>query len=238
MPTIQWVTFDCYGTLIDWESGIADALAPFLPDSVSRKALVSRYTALEAAVEKEAYLPYREVLAKTSRLVLSTLGHPLPPGREHVLPDSLPTWRAFPEVPDALRLLRAAGYRLAILSNVDRDLLAASITHLGVAPDLMITAEDSRSYKPAAGHWVLFQERSGASRQNTVHVAASLYHDIVPAGALDYRTVFIKRHRVEPVGDARPTRVLPDLRRLPQTIAELDAGPEAPRAPRRSREPT
>jgi 2-haloacid dehalogenase len=229
MAMIEWLTFDCYGTLIDWESGIADALSPFLPPPVDRKALAARYIALEATVEKKAYRPYRDVLAETSGLLLSTHGHPLPPGATQVLPNSLPAWCPFPEVPAALRLLRAAGYRLAILSNVDRDLLRASAGPLGIEPDLVVTAEDCRSYKPAPGHWEQFRARSGASPDRTVHVGASLFHDMVPACALGYRTVFIDRHG-EPLGDVRPTRVLRDLRRLPQTIADLD-GEEEPRRP-------
>jgi len=219
-PTGGWITFDCYGTLIDWEGGVAGALAPFLPRPADPRTLAARYIAVEAQVEHEAYRPYRDVLAEASARLMRALGHPLPPGRERVLPESLPCWPAFPEVPEALRALRNAGYRLAILSNVDRDLIAASLRHLGIEPDLVITAEDSRSYKPAPGHWRLFEERSGASPRRTVHVAASLFHDIVPATALGYRTAFINR-RGEPVTGARPMRVLPDLAGLPQAIAEI-----------------
>jgi 2-haloacid dehalogenase len=222
---VAWITFDCYGTLVDWESGIADALAPFLPPPVDRMALAARYIALEATVEQKVYRPYRDVLAETSGRLMSQLGHPLPPERGRVLPDSLPSWRPFPEVTAALRTLRASGYRLAILSNADRDLLRASVAQLGIVPDLLITAEECRSYKPAPGHWEQFRARSGASPGRTVHVGASLYHDMVPAGSLGYRTVFINRHG-ETVGDVRPTRVLPDLRSLPQTISALDGRPE------------
>jgi 2-haloacid dehalogenase len=220
MATVEWITFDCYGTLIDWEAGVVEALAPFLPPPVDRRSLAARYIAVEAEVEKERYRPYREVLALSSARLLAKLGRPLPPGQEQTLPDSLPRWRPFPEVPDALAALRARGYRLAILSNVDRDLLATSIKHLGVAPDLLVTAEDCRSYKPATGHWQHFQGLSGAGADRTIHVGASLYHDVTPAGRLGYRTVWINRHG-EPVSDAAPTRVLPDLRALPQTIDEL-----------------
>jgi 2-haloacid dehalogenase len=127
---------------------------------------------------------------------------------------------AFPEVPAALRALQTAGRRIAILSNVDRDLIATSIPKLGIAPDLVVTAEDVGSYKPAAGHWTRFAELTGASAAETVHVGASQYHDMLPAAALGYRTVFIDRH-----GEAvtsRPTRVLRDLSGLPNAIAELD----------------
>ena len=114
------------------------------------------------------------------------------------------------------------GRHLAILSNVDRELLARSIVRLGVEPDLIITAEDCRSYKPALGHWERFRALSGASPAVTVHVAASLFHDIVPATAQGYRTVFINR-RGEPQqpGAAGPTCTLPDLAALPGVIDAL-----------------
>jgi len=220
MDPVDWITFDCYGTLIDWEGGVADALAPFLPPPVDRMALSSRYIAMEAEVEHEAYRPYRDVLAETSGRLLRTLGRPLPPGRERVLPESLPSWRPFRDVPETLRALRASGRRLAILSNVDRDLLMTSIARLGIEPDLTVTADDCRSYKPAPGHWEFFQSRSGARPARTVHVGASLFHDMVPAGALGYRTVFVNR-RGERVEGATPSRVIPDLRSLPEVIAEL-----------------
>jgi len=224
MATVEWITFDCYGTLIDWEGGVADALAPFLPAPVDRRALAARYIAVEAEVEHGAYRPYRDVLADASARLMTSLGSPLPPGRARVLPESLPRWRPFPEVPGALLALRRAGYRLAILSNVDRDLLQHSLAQLGAVPDAVVTAEDCGSYKPAPGHWQRFQAETGARPNRTVHVGASLYHDMVVAGTLGYRTVFINRHG-EPVKDARPTRVLRDLAALPDTIADLAGAP-------------
>jgi len=218
--TVEWITFDCYGTLIDWEGGVADALTPLLPPPVDRRSLAARYIALEAEVEGETYRPYRQILAEASGRLMTALGHPLPPGREWILPESLPSWRPFPEVRGALAALRDAGHRLAVLSNVDRDLLAVSVERLGIVVDLMITAEDCRSYKPAPGHWHEFQTRSGATPARAVHVGASLYHDMAPAAALGYRTVFINRHG-EPVTGAAPTRVLRDLAALPTTIVEL-----------------
>ncbi len=220
MTSVDWITFDCYGTLIDWERGVADALGPFLPPPVDAAALAARYIAIEAEVERERYRPYREILAVTAARVMEAIGRPLLAGRERVLADSLPSWRPFPEVPPALGALRAAGYRLAILSNVDRDLLAASVTHLGVQPDLTVTAEDCRSYKPTQAHWDQFRTLSGTSPSRTVHVAASVFHDIVPATALGYRTVFVNRHHA-PITGGPPTRVLADLRTLPQVIDEL-----------------
>jgi len=218
--TVEWITFDCYGKLIDWQDGVADTLSPFLPPPVDRAALAARYITVEAEVEHESYRPYRDVLAVASARLLETLGHPLPPGRERVLPDSLGSWRPFPEVPEALRVLRDQGYRLAILSNVDRDLLASSIVHLGIQPDLAITAEDCGSYKPAPGHWRRFQALSGAGPGRTIHVAASLFHDIIPATSFGYRTVFVNRHGA-PISGATPTRTVRDLRALPRVLGEL-----------------
>jgi 2-haloalkanoic acid dehalogenase type II len=220
----EWLTFDCYGTLIDWEGGVADALGPFLSGAPDRRTLAGRYIEIEAEVEHEAYRPYRDVLAEASARLMRELGHPLPAGRERVLPDSLPRWRPFAEVPEALRQLRDRGHRIAILSNVDRDLIEASLPSLGITPDLIITAEDCRSYKPAPGHWAAFRARSGAEPAQTVHVGASLYHDMIPAAALGYRTVFINRHR-DPVRGAAPTRVLTDLAPLPAAIDALTSSP-------------
>ncbi len=217
---IEWVTFDCYGTLIDWEGGITGALAPFLASPVEQDVLAARYIQVEAEVEKEVYRPYREVLALASARLLAGMGHVLPPGQEYVLPNSLSNWRPFPEVPAALRALKAAGFRIAILSNVDRALIATSVPHLGTAPDLIVTAQDCQSYKPATGHWQHFQDLTSAGPETTLHVGASPYHDMIPASQLGYRTVWINRHQ-EPTAGATPTRVLPDMSGLPQVATEL-----------------
>ena len=110
--------------------------------------------------------------------------------------------------------------RSTILSNVDRDLIAASIPQLGLEPDLVVTAEDSGSYKPAPGHWRVFRERSGAALEATIHVGASQYHDMRPAGALGYRTVFVDRHGEKL--ETAPTRVINDLSPLPDVIDALE----------------
>jgi 2-haloacid dehalogenase len=222
---IRWVTFDCYGTLIDWEGGIADALLPLLHAPIDRRELARRYIAVEALVESEAYRAYREVLAEAGTRLLASLGVTAP----SPLPDSLPRWRPFAEVPAALAALRQRGRRIAILSNVDRDLIAASIPKLGIAPDLVVTAQDCGSYKPALGHWRTFAERSGAAPDVTVHVGASQYHDVRPAASLGYRTVFVDRHGEAlethgpgPLSAERATRVIGDLTALPDVIDELE----------------
>lgn len=218
--SVGWLTFDCYGTLIDWERGVADALLPLLPAGTDRTALAERYIEVEAEVEKGEHLLYRDVLDRAGRRLLAEKGRPLPDDAVSPLPGSLPSWPPFPEVPAALRELRARGYRLAILSNVDRDLLAASIRNIGVEPDLAVTAEDVKSYKPARGHWWRFEELTGSGTASTIHVAASLYHDIRPTAEWGYRNVWIAR-RSEPLRGASPTRILPDLRGLPDTVDEL-----------------
>ena len=216
---VEWVTFDCYGTLIDWERGITDALLPLLPPGTDRQALAEWYIAMEAEFEAEGYHLYRHVLDRVGRRVLKSLDVPIREDQPSPLPPSLADWRPFAEVPAALGLLRERGRKLAILSNVDRDLLESSIASLGVRPDLAITAQDCGSYKPVAGHWRQFLQRSGTTKDRTVHVGASQYHDMRPAAALGFRTVFVDRH-----GEAletSPTRVISDLRTLPDLIDEL-----------------
>lgn len=219
--TVEWVTFDCYGTLIDWERGITDALMPYLPVETDRVALAEWYIAMEARFEAEGYHLYKDVLDRVGRRVLRSLDVPIPDDAPSPLPTSLGDWEPFPEVPASLRALRESGRKIAILSNVDRDLLELSIAKLGIRPDLAITAEDSGSYKPAFGHWKRFLEKTSARTDRTVHVGASQYHDMRPAAALGFRTVFVDRHS-EPL-ETSPTRVIRDLAPLPAVIDELAA---------------
>jgi 2-haloacid dehalogenase len=177
---------------------------------------------MEAQFEAEGFHLYKDVLDRVGRRVLRSLDAPIPDNKPSPLPSSLEDWLPFPEAPTALRALVAQGRYLAILSNVDRDLLELSIGRLGIRPDLAITAEDAHSYKPAPGHWRRFLERSGSSADRTVHVGASQFHDMRPAAALGFRTVFIDRHGE--TLETSPTRVLRDLSTLPDVIGELAAG--------------
>ncbi|HET6850607.1 MAG TPA: HAD family hydrolase [Gaiellales bacterium] len=214
----RWLTFDCYGTLIDWNGGISTVLAAvFEPDDVPR--LLSRYHELEPRIEAERYRSYRQVLDLCLSGLAMEEGRGLADGESTALSESLPRWPAFPEVPDALAQLQADGWRLAILSNCDRDLIAASLPRLGVRFDRVITAEDVGSYKPDHGHWQRFWELTGADRDLQVHVGASLFHDVAPAGELGIRSVWVNRLG-EPAGPD-PDREVRDLGGVPDAAAQL-----------------
>ena len=183
----RWATFDCYGTLIDWNGGIGRELERLFGAARGAE-LLHAYHELEPQVQREdPGRTYREVMA----VALARLGAPA--DEEDALARSLPRWDPFPEVPAALDEARARGWRLAILSNTDRDLLDASLARIGVEFEQTIVASEIGSYKPAHAHWDEFFARSGASRVCHVHVAASLYHDIAPATALGLRTIWISR---------------------------------------------
>jgi len=183
----RWATFDCYGTLIDWNAGIGRVLERLFGAARGGE-LLHRYHELEPQIQREdPSRSYREVMA----VALARLGAPA--SRQDALGRSLPDWAPFPEVPAALDEARGRGWRLAVLSNTDRDFLAASLARVGVEFELTIVASEIGSYKPAPAHWEEFFARSGADRERHVHVAASLFHDIAPAAALGLRTIWINR---------------------------------------------
>jgi 2-haloacid dehalogenase len=197
----RWATFDCYGTLVDWNTGIR---------SVVGDELLARYHEVEPKVQAEQpSLSYRDVMRETLRRLefadVDALGQ------------SLPGWPVFPEVPDALEAARERGWKLGILSNTDRDFIEASMASIGVPFELAIVASEVGSYKPAPGHWRAFEREVG--RLPDVHVGASHFHDVVPASQLGITTVWINRLAED--GDLAPTRELRDLALLPETLAEL-----------------
>ena len=213
----RWATFDCYGTLIDWNAGIGGVLERFYGTEQAPE-LLRRFHELEPEVQAERYRSYAEVLTLTLERLANEVGYGIPEGESGVLPQSLPDWPAFPEVPSALAELRNRGWSLAILSNSDRDLIAASQRQLGVPIDLVVVAEDVRSYKPEHGHWRRFDELT-ADREHHVHVGASLFHDIAPGRELGLRTVWINRLGEE--AEPKPDVELPDLSGLPDALDEL-----------------
>lgn len=214
----RWATFDCYGTLVDWETGIGRELARLWPESDVR-ALRARYHEIEPRVQLAGSIPYRDVLREALVLLAESEGLDLQPGDESALALSLPGWPVFPEVPGALGQLRARGWRLVALSNTDPDLLAASLEAIGVPFDGAVVASEIGSYKPAHGHWEAFRERFPASADRHAHVAASLFHDIAPAHELGILAVWI--NRLEETSDLPREAELPDLAALPETLERL-----------------
>jgi len=208
----RWATFDCYGTLIDWNGGIRRELARLFGAGEAAR-LLERYHEVEPEVEAGSFRSYRDVLTETLR----RLGAPA--GEEDALARSLPGWEPFPEVPAALEDARRRGWRLAILSNTDRDFIAASKERLGVPFDETVVAEQIGSYKPAHRHWDEFFRRTGADPAGHVHVGASLFHDIAPANELGLRTVWV--NRLDEAPGPEPTRELSSLAGLADVLDEL-----------------
>jgi 2-haloacid dehalogenase len=214
----HWATFDCYGTLIDWERGIRDELAHLWPEADSHK-LLARFHEIEPKVQAGSSLPYREVLARTLESIAEQEGLDLRPLDREALADSLPTWPLFPEVRASLEELVSRRWRWGILSNTDPDLLAASILNIGVHPDVTVTAREAGWYKPVHAHWVVFRQRTGADPSRHVHVAASLFHDIAPAAVLGIPAVWV--NRLGEQSDLPRAAELPDLASLADVLDKL-----------------
>jgi 2-haloacid dehalogenase len=219
MATDRWATFDCYGTLIDWNGGIRAELERVLgedADEAELDSLLRRYHGIERDLERDGNLTYREVMTEAMR----RLGAPA--GEEGGLADSLPSWQPFPEVCDALAEARERGWKLAILSNSDADLIEASKALIGVPFEETVVASEIHSYKPALLHWLEFQARTLVEKRRHVHVGASVYHDIAPANTLRIPSIWINRLEEHPA--TTPTRELPDLAELPDTLDEIIPG--------------
>ncbi len=217
----RWATFDCYGTLVDWNGGIGAELESLFGVE-HRDRLLERYHELEPEIQAETpETSYREVLTLALERLSQEEGVALPEGESRALARSLPDWPVFPDVPPGLEEARNRGWKLAILSNTDRDLIDASMSSIGVPFELAVVAGEIGSYKPAHRHWEVFRETTGADPERHVHVAQSVYHDIVPASELGLPSIWINR-RDEP-DDPRPARTLPDLAGLADALDELVA---------------
>jgi 2-haloacid dehalogenase len=214
----RWATFDCYGTLIDWERGLRDAYGSLRPGADPNR-LLRLHHLVEPRVQEHGELSYREVLARCLAAVSAIEGLGAVGGHHDALAESLPNWPPFPEVAGTLGELRDRGWRLAVLSNTDPDLLGASVAAIGVSFDALITAAESGSYKPAPGHWERFFADTGATRDRHVHVAASLFHDIEPAARMGLAAVWI--NRLGESSELPRAGELPDLGGLPQVLDEL-----------------
>lgn len=219
MDASRWATFDCYGTLVDWNAGIATELGRLLGQS-ERERLLSRYHEIEPVVQREhPTWSYRDVMAAVLAQIASEAGVALPEVERDALGQSLPRWPVFAEVPEALAEAHARGWKLMALSNSDRDFIEASIAAIGVPFEGAVVASEIGSYKPGHRHWQAFYQQTSADRDHHVHVAQSHFHDIVPAHELGIATVWINRLREQ--GDPAPTRELPDLTGLADVLDEL-----------------
>jgi len=236
---VRALSFDCYGTLIDWESGILGALRPLLSRhgvACDDDRLLGLYAAAESALEAGPYRPYREILREVTRRLAAELRFDPATGELDQLADSLPGWPPFPDTVESLRTLQNR-FRLAIASNIDDDLFAATERRLGVKFDQVTTAQQVCSYKPAPAHLLRTLEKLGIDRKGKVvelvHVAQSLFHDIAPAKALGITTVWVNRHSgrsgsgATPPAEARPDFEVPDLRSLVDLTGLRVAGPAA-----------
>jgi len=214
------ITFDCYGTLIDWEAGIGDA---FREAAAADGVKLDPAAALRAVFEREPevqaahYRTYREVLTVTAMEAAAALGWTVSRERAAFLADSLPRWKPFPDTNAALERLSRAGYELGILSNVDDDLLAGTRRHFTVSFPLLVTAQQVRSYKPAPGHFTTARERIGGRRW--LHAAQSYFHDITPAVAQRVPVAWINRKSLQPTGAARADREFRTLTELADWLA-------------------
>lgn len=214
------LTFDCYGTLIDWESGLLAALRPILRShgqSLNDRQILDIYSELEPKAQNP-YRRYRQVLEHVVRGFGDRLGFPVSNAEAESLPESLKDWRPFPDTRAALGMLKKK-YKLAIISNTDDDLFAATARHLQVKFDEVITAEQAKAYKPSTAPFVLALERLGLPPEQVLHCGQSIYHDVLPAKSLGLATVLVYRRGF---GATRPTDGKPDLE-VPdlETLASL-----------------
>jgi 2-haloacid dehalogenase len=223
----QIITFDCYGTLIDWESGLLEALRPILAAHgahLSDHEMLRLYGEIEAEEEAGAYREYKEVLRAVVRGLGSRLGFLATAKQQQSLPDSLAHWRPFPDTVSALRKLEPK-FKLGIISNIDDDLFWATAPRLEVDFAYVITAAEARAYKPSPEIFRRAQSKIAIAPAHWLHAGQSVYHDVIPARALGISTVWVNRPSLRPgAGAAKPASGEPDLAvRSLQALADLAA---------------
>jgi 2-haloalkanoic acid dehalogenase type II len=226
-----FATFDCYGTLIDWEGGLASFLYDFAlrhedAPPENGDALRRRWEGLQFALIQGPYKTYKAILAESLRAWAEERGYPYRDEDGAALVRAMRSWQPFPDTRPALAQARAAGLRLAILSNTDRDIIAHSLRHLDVPFDAVVTAEDCGSYKPSPANFRRLLDVIGVAPGEALHVAFGFKYDIGPAAALGMRSAWVNRH-VEPTPPgAHPDHVWRDLWSLPRLVGA--PGPEIP----------
>ena len=208
------LTFDCYGTLIDWESGILSAFKPVLnyfDVSVSNEEILEHYAEFESSGEKGDFVKYREILKEVANNFAERYKFKLSVDKQYFLADSMKKWKPFSDSVKALNRLKEK-YELGILSNVDNDLFAYSSYHLGIDFDFLFTAEEIGSYKPSIKNFEYLINNISVPKDKILHVAQSLYHDIVPAKSMDLSTVWVnRRHDSHGAGATPKVLAIPDI---------------------------
>lgn len=216
------LSFDCYGTLIDWENGILKTLRPILlarEVSLSAEQILELYTELEKELEQGKYIKYREILKEVVRKLGKRIGFEPKTSELDCLVTSLGEWKPFPDTIKALKTLKKH-FKLAIISNIDDDLLAYSARHLKTKFDWVITAEQAKAYKPSKRIFEYALRKIGISPNKILHIAQSIYHDIIPAKAIGLSTVWVNRRkgkeefRATPPAYCKPGLEVPDLKSL------------------------
>jgi len=220
----RWATFDCYGTLVDWNTGIRSELERLF--GVERgDGLLARYHELEPEIQaSNPGASYREVLTLALEQLADEESLALPEGEASALARSLPGWPVFEDARAGLEEARSRGWHLGILSNTDRDLIDSSMVAIGISFPVTIVASEIGSYKPAPKHWEMFREKTGATAETHVHVAQSVFHDIVPATELGLRTIWINRLGEPQPESTKPTKTLRDVSALADALDELVPG--------------
>jgi 2-haloalkanoic acid dehalogenase type II len=207
------LTFDCYGTLIDWNRGIAGAVRDACPEarSISNDALLRSFYAIQDDLKTSEYRPYRQLLTEVTLELARRGGWEVTEKSAGGVPASIPEWRPFEDTNASLVRLAEAGFRLGILSNIDDDLLAGTLRHFDVDFDLLVTAQSQRSYKPASAHFDRALEEVGGDQRRMLHLAQSLFHDVRPAGRLGIDVVWVNRGGEPQPEDVEPATATPDL---------------------------
>lgn len=224
----QWLSFDCYGTLIDWETGILGYLRPLLQSrgcTASDAEILNLYSEFEPQEQAGHYRSYREVLASVVRDFARELHFQVTDDEANGLAESIRDWQPFADTVAGLRRLHPR-YKLAILSNIDDDLFAYTAPKLEVPFDAVVTAQQVRSYKPALNNFEALLRRCPVSRDRLLHVAESLYHDVVPAHSLGITTVWVNRRQGRKAAATKLVATTPDVEvRDIAGLAELLAAP-------------
>lgn len=223
LQNVTFITFDCYGTLIDWEAGILGALRSVIGLSVVEEGrALDIYSRAEPEIQASGYAKYREVLREVLARIAKEFGREIPSGKEYAIADSIRDWRPFPDTVPALRELKKR-YKLGIISNIDDELFAQTHKHLQVPFDLVVTAEQVGAYKPSLKNFAMAEQRGKLERKSWLHAAESLFHDVAPANELGIRSVWVNRRQGKPnaatkLVDVKPTVEVGSLKQLAEVM--------------------